>query len=57
MAGLDNLSPFGRFGFPPADSPLSALVTALIDANSKPRNRSEWEARFVYWQKPASDTE
>ncbi|MGC9953451.1 MAG: hypothetical protein ABSD21_04130 [Rhizomicrobium sp.] len=26
-------------------------------AREKPRNRSEWEARFAHWQKPASETE
>jgi hypothetical protein len=45
------------FGIPPAESPLSALARALLEVNRKPRSRSEWEARFSFWQKPASETE
>src|ERR1700730_2315949 len=45
------------FGIPPVESPLSALARVLLEANRKPRSRSEWEARFSFWQKPASDTE
>lgn len=47
----------GLFGIPPVESPLSALGRALLEATRKPRNRSEWEARFAFWQKPASETE
>jgi hypothetical protein len=45
------------FGIPPVESHLSALARVLLEANRKPRNRSEWEARFSFWQKPASETE
>jgi hypothetical protein len=45
------------FGLPLAESPLSTLARALLEVNRKPRNRSEWEARFSFWQKPASETE
>ena len=45
------------FGIPPVESPLSALARVLLEANGKPRSRSEWEARFYFWQKPASETE
>jgi hypothetical protein len=33
------------------------LANALREANRKPRSRAEWEARFVFWQRPASETE
>jgi hypothetical protein len=43
---------------PPPPPPLTnALNTLLGMVSQRPRSRSEWEARFVYWQKPASDTE
>lgn len=42
---------------PPPESLLTAYATVIAEANRKPRNRSEWEARFAHWQKPASDTE
>ena len=42
---------------PPPESQFSDLARALIEVNRKPRNRSEWEARFSFWQKPASETE
>jgi hypothetical protein len=45
------------FGIPPAESALSDLARALLEVNRKPRSRSEWEARFSFWQKPASETE
>jgi hypothetical protein len=45
------------FGIPPVESPVSALARALLEANRKPRSRSEWEARFSFWQRPASETE
>jgi hypothetical protein len=45
------------FGNPPVEPPLSALARALFEANRKPRSRSEWEARFSFWQKPVSETE
>jgi hypothetical protein len=47
----------GLFGIPPVESPLATLGRALLQATRKPRNRSEWEARFAFWQKPASETE
>jgi hypothetical protein len=48
----------GLFGIPPpVQSPLSVFGRALLEANRKPRNRSEWEARFEFWQKPASESE
>jgi hypothetical protein len=43
------------FGMPSASTPL--LVNALLGLDEKPRNRSEWEARFAHWQRPASRTE
>jgi|GEM_PF-6957337 len=38
-------------------SQLYALTNPLLDLSRKPRNRSEWENPFVFWQKPASDIE
>jgi len=53
MSALFSISPSS-----PASTPLSNAFAAIIaEAARKPRNRSEWEARFTYWQKPASDTE
>jgi hypothetical protein len=50
--------PYGGLGgFPPPNTALSTLLTSLLEADRKPRNRSEWEARFSVWQKPASETE
>lgn len=48
----------GLFGTPP-HHPLgnSLLGQLLAESGQKPRSRSEWEARFSHWQKPASDTE
>jgi hypothetical protein len=46
----------GNF-LPPPESLLSAYARVIAEANRKPRNQSEWEARFAYWQKPASETE
>ena len=34
--------------------PLDELLKGL---DRRPRNRSEWQARFVHWQRPASETE
>jgi hypothetical protein len=34
--------------------PLQELLKGL---DRRPRNRSEWQARFAYWQRPASETE
>jgi hypothetical protein len=56
------LSPFNAlsdgFGFvPQPPSPLNSLASLLSGVSAKPRTRSEWEARFSHWQKPASDTE
>jgi hypothetical protein len=45
------------FGISPVQSPTSVLAPALLQANRKPRSRAEWEARFAFWQKPASETE
>jgi hypothetical protein len=45
------------FGIPPVQSPSYALARALFAANRKPRSRSEWDARFSFWQRPASETE
>src|SRR5258708_35107142 len=53
MSALFSVLPSG-----PASTPLSNAFAAIIaEAARKPRNRSEWEARFTYWLKPASDTE
>ena len=38
----------------PAAPPLNLLLKEL---NRRPRSRSEWQARFSHWQRPASDTE
>ena len=38
-------------------APPKVAVNPMAVANRKPRNRSEWETRFVHWQKPASETE
>jgi hypothetical protein len=35
----------------------NSLFDALLALDRKPRSRSEWEDRFAFWQKPASDTE
>lgn len=40
---------------PPVASTL--LGSLLDDPAGKPRNRSEWEDRFLHWQRPASETE
>ncbi len=46
------------FGLPPPNPfATSILGEALTELTRKPRSRSEWEARFSHWQKPASDTE
>lgn len=46
------------FGLPPPNPfATSILGEALAELTRKPRSRSEWKARFSYWQKPASDTE
>ncbi|TXH34429.1 MAG: nucleotidyltransferase [Rhodospirillaceae bacterium] len=34
-----------------------SLLIGGLDVGSKPRSRSEWEQRFSFWQRPASDTE
>ncbi len=47
----------GNAFVPPPESLLVAYARIIADANRKPRSRSEWEARFAHWQKPASDTE
>ncbi len=39
---------------PPPPNALNALLAMV---SQRPRNRSEWEARFAHWQRPASDTE
>lgn len=53
--------PFGALsGYQPVPPPsplTNALLGALVAANRRPRNRSEWEERFMSWQRPASDTE
>jgi hypothetical protein len=41
----------------PTESLLAAYAAVFAEAIRKPRSRSEWEARFAFWQKPASDTE
>src|SRR5687768_13321481 len=48
-----------------AGSPLLGLLSleaqhqslALTLLQQKPRNRADWEARFLNWQRPASETE
>jgi hypothetical protein len=60
MSALFSPSPFSFSSLPPIPSSTpyaNALAAIFAEAARKPRNRSEWEARFVYWQKPASDTE
>ncbi len=48
----------GLFGTPPHYLLGSSLLgQTLAEIGQKPRSRSEWEARFSHWQKPASDTE
>ena len=48
----------GLFGVPsPRPFGASLLAEALADLTRKPRSRTEWEARFAHWQKPASDSE
>ncbi|MEA2919065.1 MAG: hypothetical protein QOJ15_11146 [Bradyrhizobium sp.] len=42
---------------PPPASLLAPYAAIIAEANRKPRGRSEWEDRFSFWQKPASDTE
>lgn len=44
---------------PPLMSPgaLSILGSVLADASAKPRNRSEWQARFAFWAKAESASE
>ena len=41
----------------PPESLLAAYAKIMADANRKARSRSEWEDRFAFWQKPASETE
>ncbi|MGE0210516.1 MAG: hypothetical protein AB7S41_02380 [Parvibaculaceae bacterium] len=46
------------FGLPPPNPfATSILSEVLANITRKPRSRSEWEARFSHWQRPASDTE
>ena len=47
----------GAYVPPHPSSLLTAFASAIAEVNRKPRSRSEWEARFAHWQKPASDTE
>lgn len=47
----------GLGGFSSPNNELTSLLASLLEADRKPRNRSEWEARFSFWQKPASETE
>lgn len=42
---------------PPTNALLAYALAVAAEANRKPRNRSEWEARFSHWQRPASETE
>ena len=44
----------GALSGPPASSLLAQFPAGL---SQRPRNRSEWEQRFVHWQRPASETE
>jgi len=37
--------------------PQNTFLGALLALDRKPRNRSEWESRFAFWHKPASDNE
>src|SRR6266571_3025658 len=45
--------------FPPAPGTWPAPATNLLFEAifKRPRNRSEWQERFSYWQRPASETE
>jgi hypothetical protein len=47
------------FGLPsPPTNSLSTIASGALSATSeKPRSRSEWEARFAHWRRPASRTE
>jgi len=45
-------------GLPIAPTPVTPPLNLLLkELYRRPRNRSEWQARFRYWQRPASKTE